>query len=426
MKSENFQNFIERLYPGNQLRNITFQVTDDCPCACTYCYQGHKGHNFMSSETGKKIVDLLFQMYDEDDKTKPINKTVKGIILDFIGGEPLMNITAIREISNYFFERCLQENHPWVYHSRISICSNGALYFQKEVQEFFKEFKNFISLTITLDGPREIHDACRVYHNGKGNFNDAYKAYKHFSENYYKINDTKATIAPENLPYLNTIMDFFINLGIENIAANCVFEAEWTEEHAQLFYKQLKILANKLLQHDNFSSTLFDDRLFCPIPPEDNQNYCGGTGAMLAFDPDGIAHPCLRYMKSSLNGDQLPMIIGNADGVYNTKYFKSVKEKLDKITRRSQSTDECFNCPIGAGCAWCSGWNYQLYGTPDKRCTRICIMHKARALANAYYWNKKYRLNNEDKRFKIYLSDEEALKIISEEELALLKELSSK
>ena len=25
------------------VRDITFQVTDDCPMACTYCYQGHKG-----------------------------------------------------------------------------------------------------------------------------------------------------------------------------------------------------------------------------------------------------------------------------------------------------------------------------------------------------------------------------------------------
>ena len=29
----------------------------------------------MSPETGRKIVDLLFKMYDEDDKLKPINKS---------------------------------------------------------------------------------------------------------------------------------------------------------------------------------------------------------------------------------------------------------------------------------------------------------------------------------------------------------------
>ena len=58
------------------------------------------------------------------------------------------------------------------------------------------------------------------------------------------------------------------------------------------------------------------------------------------------------------------------------------------ITRRSQSTDECYYCPIASGCGWCSAYNYEVFGTPDQRATFICIMHKARALANVYYWRK--------------------------------------
>ena len=64
--------------------------------------------------------------------------------------------------------------------------------------------------------------------------------------------------------------------------------------------------------------------------------------------------------------------------------------KLEQITRRSQSTDECYNCPIASGCSWCSAYNYEIYGTPNKRTTFICPMHKARVLANIYYWNKTY------------------------------------
>jgi len=50
-------------------------------------------------------------------------------------------------------------------------------------------------------------------------------------------------------------------------------------------------------------------------------------------------------------------------------------------------------------------------------------MHKARALANCYYWNLKYWKNNENLRFKLWLSDEESLKIINKEELNFLKAL---
>lgn len=40
---------------------------------------------------------------------------------------------------------------------------------------------------------------------------------------------------------------------------------------------------------------------------------------MLAFDPNGIAYPCLRYMESSLGNDQPPIIIGSVDGLWVTE-----------------------------------------------------------------------------------------------------------
>ena len=66
---------------------------------------------------------------------------------------------------------------------------------------------------------------------------------------------------------------------------------------------------------------------------------------------------------------------------------------ISNITRKSQSTEECFNCPIAAGCSWCSAYNYEQFGTPNKRATNICCMHKAASLANVYYWNKIYSKN---------------------------------
>lgn len=51
--------------------------------------------------------------------------------------------------------------------------TDGALYFDERVQKFLKKFRGNISMGITLDGPKEIHDACRVYHDGRGNFDDA-------------------------------------------------------------------------------------------------------------------------------------------------------------------------------------------------------------------------------------------------------------
>ena len=89
---------------------------------------------------------------------------------------------------------------------------------------------------------------------------------------------------------------------------------------------------------------------------------------------------------------------------------------LSNITRRSQSTDECFYCPVGSGCSWCSAYNYEEFGTPNKRATYICIMHKATSLANAYYYNKLYKTYNLSYRKPIYLPKDEAINIIGENE----------
>lgn len=69
----------------------------------------------------------------------------------------------------------------------------------------------------------------------------------------------------------------------------------------------------------------------------------------------------------------------NVGNIY-TGYLSTDEEKknlalISNITRRSQSTDECFYCPIANGCSWCSGYNYEEFGTPNKRATYICCMH---------------------------------------------------
>ena len=144
---------------------------------------------------------------------------------------------------------------------------------------------------------------------------------------------------------------------------------------------------------------------------------------MLAFDPHGLAYPCVRYMSSSLGKDVQPLIIGDYQGLYQTKEQQEILTDLKAITRRSENNDECFFCPIARGCGECSAWNYQSAGKLGCRNTNICPMHKAASLANVYYWNKYYRLHNINARFKMFLPKEEALKIISSSEYFLLRAL---
>jgi uncharacterized protein len=422
-----FQDQFIRMYPSDMpfpVRVVTFVVTHECNFRCTYCYENGKCNEVMSFETAKKAVDILF---DNEKNTYINDQNASAVILDFIGGEPLLEIDLINQIVEYFKYKAAMLKHPWAIQYMISMTSNGSLYNTPKVQNFLKRHKGRVSITITIDGNKELHDSCRKFKNGDPTYDIVEKAIKLQIKQQNSVS-TKLTLAPSNISYLCDAMINLINLGLSDVHANCVFEKGWEIEHAKIMYQEMKKLADYIIDNDiytKFNTSLFSDTIGSPMSPDDNKNYCGGTGLMLAVDIDGNFYPCLRYTPFSLNGKVKPMIIGN---VYNGIAISS-KEKdcincLNCITRRSQSTDECFNCPIASGCAYCSAYNYEDTGTPNKRVTYICDMHKARCLSTAYYFNKLYKKLGMPDRFIMNVPKEWALKIISEDEFNMLQAMS--
>lgn len=372
-------------------RNVTFVVTESCQLSCTYCYLGCKSNKYMTFDTSKKIVDLIFEMSESDDSTF-INTKTQAVILDFIGGEPLLNIDVIDKACDYFWHKALELHHRFAENFRISIISNGELYFDERVQRFIKKFKNRLSFSITIDGDKEMHDSCRKRPDGSGTWEQANSAQMHYHRYFDNRLGTKVTIAPSNLEYLDSTIKYFIENGYKNIYANPVFEEEWTVEQAKVYYKKLVAIADCIVENnlqDTVYCSLFDSNLFKPIPEEDQHPYCGGTGEMCAFGTDGTAYPCIRYMNMSLNGSQPEIAIGNCDrGIYQTEEEKAILRDMAGVTRRSSNDDECYNCPIASGCGNCSAWCYQKYGTYNKKDKGICWMHRARCLANDYFFRK--------------------------------------
>lgn len=319
------------------------------------CYQINKGKRRMSLETAKKFVDLLLDSTPENNSYINPEKS-PFIILDFIGGEPLLEVDLIDEIVTYFMEETFNRMHPWADRFRVSLCSNGVLYFEPNVQRFLKKHRNHLSLSITIDGNQELHDSCRVFHDGRPSYDLAVAAAKDWMDNYGDMG-SKITIAPENIEHVYEALVHMVELGYTEINANCVFEEGWEREHAIELYAQMKRFADYLIDNDlqdTIYCSLFEEVFFKPMPDERNDNWCGGTGVMLSCDPDGYLYPCIRYMESSLGEEQPPIRIGHVDtGLVTTEEEKQTVKCLKCITRRSQSTDECYYCPIADGCAWC-------------------------------------------------------------------------
>lgn len=411
-KHETWQDKMSRLYidrskvPDNgfakdMARTVTFQITEDCNLRCSYCYQGLKRSKKMSIETGRRIVDMLLAGGPEISQYIDTNN-LSGIVLDFIGGEPLLEVDLIDEIMDYFVKRAFELDHHLATRYKICISTNGTLYFTEPVQKFIKKWHRHLALGISIDGDKVLHDSCRVFPDGSGSYDLAIAAALDYMDKYGFLG-SKMTVAPGNVRYVDEAVESMLDNGYTEIFLNCVFEKGWEIEHAKTLYQQLKLLADRLIEtEEDVYISMFDRWIGHRLPETENQNWCGGTGLMLTFSPDGVAYPCIRYTESSINGEQPSFRIGDLDsGVAVLKEDRERVDFLNSIDRRSQSTDECWNCPIASGCAWCSAYNYQVNGTPNKRATFICPMHKARVLANCYYWNKLARKQGSKDRYSL-------------------------
>lgn len=390
------------------------------------CYQFNKTDMRMSFETAKKFIDNLLA-----DNYGYINRyNSPAIILEFIGGEPLLEIELTRKIYEYFLDQCYELNHPWFTLHRVSICSNGLQYFDEEVQDFFKEYAGNISFNISIDGNKELHDACRIQPNGEGSYDVDMLALNHFNKHYTAERNSKMTLAPSNISHLFDSVVDFINHDMKCINLNCVFEEGWDQNTAKIEYEQLKKLADYILDNDleNLYIAIFNERQEDMQSKYSDGNFCGGLGSMLALRPNGQFYPCIRYMPTSVGKDKQDLCIGNIDdGIKGREQGSEILKMMDNITRRSQSNDICYECPLSNDCAWCSALSHTVYGNPGKRPMFICIQMIAEALANVYYWNL---LNIKHPEYGLYVRknnvpDEWALLVIDNDELDHLKKIEA-
>ena len=377
-------------------KSITFIVTKDCQLACKYCYLvGKNIKERMSWDVAKQAIDYILD-HEEDFREE-------SVTWDFIGGEPFLEIDLIDKICDYIKIELYSRNHHWFNSYRFSFSTNGINYHEEKVQRFIAKNRDHLSIGITIDGTERKHDLNRIYktpemevgiapapEEEKGSYKDVVRNIPLWLSQFPNA-ATKVTISSADIPYIKESVLHLFDLGIHEVNINCVFEDVWTEDDDLKFEEQLMQLADAIIDgklYENNACSFFTENMGKPLDCVlENQNWCG-AGKMLSVDAAGNFYPCTRFAQYSLR-DKKAWIIGNVrDGIDKNKLRPFLT--LDRCT---QSTQECIDCEVGSGCAWCQGENYDAADTPTiyQRSTAICKMHKARVRANNYYWNKLYR-----------------------------------
>lgn len=386
-------------WKNGESKTITFIVTKDCQLACKYCYLvGKNTKERMSFDVAKSAIDYVLSHEDEMPE--------ESVVFDFIGGEPFLEIELIDEICDYIKTEMFRKNHHWFNSFRFSFSTNGINYHTEKVQNFIKKNREHLSIGITIDGTKKKHDLNRIWKTPEMERGVMPKPEEERGSYEYVVRNiplwleqfpdaaTKVTISSADIPFIKESVLHLYSLGIHEVNINCVFEDVWNEGDDIKYEEQLMQLADIIIEnklYKDYTCSFFSESLGKPLDCQlQNQNWCG-AGKMLAIDAVGNFYPCTRFAQYSLR-DKKAWVIGNIqEGIDKNKLRPFLT--LDRCT---QSTQECIECEVAEGCAWCQGENYDAADTPTvfQRSVAICKMHKARVRANNYYWSKLYHSEN--------------------------------
>ncbi len=156
----------EPLFSGG----IVFLLTTRCNLNCNYCICAHslKGKVDMTTRTARKILDwYLPYLLRQDRSARPY--------FIFTGGEPLLQISLLREITDHI-ESSLPQDQP-----RFRVISNGTL-ITRQISEYFE--KHEVDLIISADVNEATHNRHRPYINGAASWKKIWDAIALFSKSY--------------------------------------------------------------------------------------------------------------------------------------------------------------------------------------------------------------------------------------------------
>lgn len=122
---------------------MTVVLTEACNFQCVYCYQTKNSREF-SEDDSQELLRKLNVLFD---------KGLKNLFLHYFGGEPLLNLPALRLLDESIKRACLRKNVNF----KSYITTNGSLL----TKEVLKEF-NFNTIQLTFDGNVDTHGLYKV------------------------------------------------------------------------------------------------------------------------------------------------------------------------------------------------------------------------------------------------------------------------
>jgi uncharacterized protein len=281
------------------LQTLVMNLTNQCNLSCQYCYEFGEDKvatpqgkpKFMDLETAKSSVDFLLEQ----------SAGRRAVHITFFGGETLMNFPLLKQVVAYANDRAARQGRT----IDFSLTTNATL-LTPAIIGFLSE--NRIGVTVSMDGPPELHDKLRVFANGRGSYDiiaprvreliarhrtrpitarvtltrgvtDVIRIFRHLKQDlgFHEVGFAPVTTSPDRLYAIG-------DRGMDGVLDQFHTLAEEWHQYA---------LRGQMHGFSNVSDTIAE-----LVQGVNKSHPCGAALGLVGVGPSGDIAPCHRFVDS--------------------------------------------------------------------------------------------------------------------------------
>jgi uncharacterized protein len=337
------------------VKALCLHMAHACNLQCRYCFAGQGAYGgdtgLMSAQTAKKAIDFLIKH----------SGARRNLEIDFFGGEPMLNLDAVKETVAYGRKREKQAGKCF----RFTLTTNATLLEASHHAYINEQMDNVV---LSLDGRPSVHDGMRKQPDGVGGYDDIFDkisalANSRSHERYY----VRGTYTRHNPDFAADVLHLadagFRQISIEPVVAAKEADYALRPQDVPILCNEYEKLTRALLERKRAGKPFrfFHFEIDMDGGPciAKRVTGCGAGSEYLAITPGGRLYPCHQFV-----GDE-SFCLGDLDtGIVNHEWVKKFGA-CDVYTKPA-----CQQCWARYYCSGgCMAHAYQSNGdiqTPDK------------------------------------------------------------
>lgn len=297
----------------------------------------------------------------------------------FFGAEPFCSFDIIK----YIVEKAVATP----LNIQFGATTNCTLIDEEKIKFMAKH--NF-GVLCSLDLSKERHDKYRVYPDGSGSWDDAWRGLELVRKHLNQTPQIRATFAPGSIKGIADDIRNMVSLGLTNLAVGPVEEVEWTDKDIDELEVEFKLLREYYANWYEAGIGVFSMFVRDGIAPQSGIprpwfSHCGLGMGTVGIDVNGDIYPCHRFVASR------DTRIGNVKTGFDPKRIHWI-EKYQKIPPYSERPKECIGCIYKEACmGGCIASNHDQFGDTHILPLAFC---KIKRLGVKYFGDFRERFGN--------------------------------